>query len=136
MSATWQAQASGRASAFPWRTLLLAGALLIPAGGMAGQTLLTWQAVVLLLLAPVAEEVIFRMGLQASLLERQLAPWCANLLVAVAFAVAHWTVRGHVAALLVMLPALFIGAVYQRERRVAPCVCLHALMNLVWLFLA
>ncbi|MFT3734482.1 MAG: JDVT-CTERM system glutamic-type intramembrane protease [Rhodocyclaceae bacterium] len=136
MSTAWQVPASVRMPAFPWRLLLLAGILLVPASGTAAQTLLAWQAFVMLLLSPLAEEVIFRLGLQEALLARRVSPWCANLLVAVAFGSVHWVVRGDVAALLVIAPSLLIGAVYQHERRVAPCVCLHALMNLAWLLLA
>jgi membrane protease YdiL (CAAX protease family) len=31
------------------------------------------------------------------------------------------------------LPALAIGWIYQRTRRVAPCVALHAAMNALWM---
>jgi membrane protease YdiL (CAAX protease family) len=88
---------------------------------------------VLLALAPLAEEVVFRAGLQETLLRRLRAPWGANAATALAFALAHALQRGEAAALLVALPALLIGMTYTRTRRLAPCVVLHAAMNAVWL---
>ena len=49
---------------------------------------------VLLLFSPVVEEIIFRRGLQELLLSRRWSGWQANLVVAAAFALAHWALRG------------------------------------------
>ena len=87
----------------------------------------------LLVLAPVLEELVFRAGLHESLLRRLRAPWVANALTALVFALAHVLVRGETAAFAVALPALLIGIVYQRWRKVWPCVLLHAAMNAIWL---
>ena len=87
----------------------------------------------LLVLAPVLEELVFRAGLHESLLRRLCAPWVANALTALVFALAHVLVRGDPAAFAVALPALLIGIVYQRWRRLWPCVLLHAAMNAIWL---
>lgn len=94
------------------------------------------QAVALLLAAPLLEEIVFRTGLQEALLRRASAAWLANGLSALAFAAAHVAVRGDMQAALTFLPALAIGHLYQRQRRLAPCVALHALFNLVWLLWA
>jgi membrane protease YdiL (CAAX protease family) len=118
------------AYAFLARMACLACVLLLPLGGNANWTWL--QALVVLLVAPLAEEVVFRLGLHESLLRRRVPPLVANLLVAAVFGLAHWVVRADSAALLVMIPALIIGLAFECQRRLAPCVCLHVLMNLVW----
>ena len=87
----------------------------------------------LLVLAPLLEELVFRAGLHESLLRRLRSPLVANALTALVFALAHVLVRGEGAAFAVVLPALLIGIVYQRWRRVWPCVLLHAAMNAIWL---
>lgn len=92
-----------------------------------------WRALVLLGLAPAAEEVVFRIGLHEALLRRAVAPWLANAAVAVAFAVAHLATRPWPAAAALLVPALAIGWVYQRTRQLAPCVALHAALNALWM---
>jgi membrane protease YdiL (CAAX protease family) len=92
-----------------------------------------WHAVVLLLLAPAAEEIVFRAGLHEALLRCAVNPVLANTVVAVAFAVAHMATRPMPAAAAVILPALAVGWAYQRTRRVAPCIALHAAMNSIWI---
>lgn len=86
-----------------------------------------------LVLAPVLEEVVFRHGLQAALLQRVRRVGWANVLTACAFGLAHVVVQQRLAALWVVLPALAIGVLYQRTGRLAPCIALHAAMNAVWL---
>lgn len=86
--------------------------------------------------APVLEEIIFRSGLQASLQARAAGrPGLCNLLTAVVFAAAHVVVRPGALAALTVLPALAIGAIYARRRRLGPCIALHAAFNLFWLTL-
>lgn len=92
-----------------------------------------WRALLLLLLAPVAEEVVFRAGLHEALLRRAVSPLLANTAVAVVFAMAHVATRVSLSAAAVLLPALAIGWIYQRTRRLAPCVALHAAMNALWM---
>lgn len=88
---------------------------------------------VLLIAAPVLEESLFRAGLHEALLRHGRAAWLANVLTAAAFGAAHVAVRGDAAAFAVALPALAIGLVYSRWRRLRWCVALHAAMNAVWL---
>lgn len=83
--------------------------------------------------APVVEEVIFRLGLHEELLSRLHSAPVANALTALAFAAAHGLSRGTPQSLLTLLPALAIGAMYQRSRRLAPSIALHATFNAVWL---
>ena len=95
----------------------------------------SWSAVWLLAGAPVVEEVIFRLGLQQELLTRLRSPAEANAVTALIFAMAHGLSQDTVQSLLTLLPALAIGSVYQRARRVAPCIALHAAFNAIWLAL-
>ena len=95
----------------------------------------SWSAVWLLAGAPVVEEVIFRLGLQQELLTRLKSAPVANALTALVFALAHGLSQGTGQSLLTLLPALALGSVYQRSRRVAPCIALHAAFNAIWLAL-
>ncbi len=125
-AAGWREPAA--ASALPLALLAAAfGCALIALGVPA------WRALVLLLLAPAAEELVFRAGLHEALLRRAVTPALANAAVAVVFALAHMATRPFPAAATVILPALAIGWVYQRTRSVALCVALHATMNALWM---
>lgn len=95
---------------------------------------MTWHAWgLLLVLAPVLEEVVFRWGLQEALLARGLSARRAQGLTALAFAAAHLLLRGPSPwALATVVPAWCLGEVYTRWRRLAPCIALHALFNGVW----
>jgi membrane protease YdiL (CAAX protease family) len=120
--------------------LISSGVLLAALLWLLGRNVLdsvSWPALWLVVGAPVVEEVIFRLGLQQELLQR-LQPhsaWLANGLTALVFSVAHELSHSPVMALLTLLPALFIGHVYQRSRRLAPCIALHAFFNVIWLAL-
>jgi membrane protease YdiL (CAAX protease family) len=88
----------------------------------------------LLVLAPLLEETVFRAGLQEALLRHwRRRPCLANAMSAAAFGLAHAAVRADAAALAAALPALLIGAVYQRTGRLRYCIVLHAAMNAAWL---
>jgi membrane protease YdiL (CAAX protease family) len=94
----------------------------------------SWNsALTLLLAAPVLEEMVFRGGLMESLLRTGARAWVANLIATAAFVLAHALVRGAALALAVALPSLLLGVLYARQRRVAPCIGLHAFFNLAWL---
>lgn len=108
---------------------VLMSAMVLAASGHGSQRL-----AMLLVLAPLLEETVFRAGLQEALLRRWHAlPHAANAVTAAAFGVAHAIVRSDAAAFGVALPALLIGAVYQRTGRLRLCVALHAAMNAAWL---
>lgn len=94
-----------------------------------------WAPLLLLVIAPVLEEIVWRAGLQEALLTRTRWPAASiNLGVAASFALAH-TLRApdSVWAWLTLLPAWVIGQAYQRWRRLGPCIALHAAMNALWL---
>lgn len=127
-----QAATTGTAG-MPQRLLLASAAVLLSATVLVAADQGLQRLAVLLVLAPVLEESVFRAGLQESLLRRWHGlPFLANAVTAAAFSLAHVIVRGEVAALTVMLPALLIGAVYQRTGRLRLCVALHASMNAAW----
>ena len=109
--------------------LLLAGVGVAAAHAGAGMQ----RVWVLLVLAPLIEEAVFRAGLQEALLRRWNAPLWANVFTALAFGLAHAAVRGDAAGFAVAVPALLIGAVYGRWRQLRLCVALHAAMNALWL---
>lgn len=111
---------------------LLVAALAALALLAAGQD--AWRLLVLLVLAPLLEETVFRAGLQEALLRRwRQMPLLANLFTAAAFGLAHALARADAAAFAVALPALLVGAVYGRRGRLRECVVLHAVMNAAWL---
>jgi uncharacterized protein len=109
-----------------WLGISLIGLALLPAGG----------ALRSLWLAPWCEEVVWRWGLQAPL-ARRFGPRAAVWLSALAFGLAHLLFARdqadvwHAAA--TALPAAWIGLVFARSGRLAPCVAWHAGFNLVWL---
>ena len=88
---------------------------------------------VLLVLAPMFEEAVFRAGLQEVLLRRGFSPRMAILATAATFSLTHVVLRGDVAAFVVALPALLVGAVYGRWRRLRLCIAMHCAMNAAWL---
>lgn len=124
------AAAAGRLAVGPAAAGRLAACAL---GLAAAHALGVQQAFVWLALAPFAEEVVFRLGLQEALLRRGVAPLAANALTALAFALAHLPTHPWTWSAATAVPALCLGAIYVRTRRLAPCVVLHAAMNGAWL---
>ncbi|MEP7102298.1 MAG: JDVT-CTERM system glutamic-type intramembrane protease [Burkholderiales bacterium] len=103
-----------------------------------GNTAASVDTLTLLLLAPILEELIFRCGLQETLLRKRAcaAPGgaaLANIVTAACFALCHFAVVPGALSALTALPALAIGWIYQRTRRLAPCVAAHVAMNALWL---
>jgi len=106
----------------------------VPAASLSALSLPTlWPLAVLLVGAPLLEEVVFRGGLHEQLLRARLSPASANALTAAAFALGHGLARSWWLAVAVLLPAWAVGRLYQRERRLAPCIAAHAAMNLLWI---
>lgn len=111
-----------------WGGLLLAGTLL-----------LAWRpssapfALATLLTAAIPEEWFFR----AYFMTRIGQGWRANLAASALFSLLHGLTQGWTTALLVFLPSLFYGWLYQRTRDLPLLVLVHALSNLVYvMFLA
>jgi membrane protease YdiL (CAAX protease family) len=123
--------ASGVVSVATWLAAGLLVAMCLPA--------LWHDALLLIVVAPLLEEIVFRGGIQEPLLRRLspshgAEPWVVNVVTAIAFAAAHILTHLSFVSVLTVLPALVIGWLYQRTRRLAPCVALHAFFNAVWLF--
>jgi membrane protease YdiL (CAAX protease family) len=100
------------------------------------------RVLLLLVVAPLLEEIVFRAGVH-EMLCRRLGGWgstlavrTSNLLTALIFAAAHLAMHVELMAALTVLPALALGWIYQQQRRLAPCVAAHALLNAVWLLTA
>lgn len=90
----------------------------------------------LLVIAPAVEEAFFRGVVQATLLGRTDAlgrPVAANLITALLFGAAHLLAAPALHAAAVVLPALAIGALYQRQRSIAACALAHAAFNTFYL---
>jgi membrane protease YdiL (CAAX protease family) len=119
---------------FPGRALLAVAAL-------ATASVLDTRTLMLLVVAPVLEELVFRAGLHEALLRREAerSPPAAltwpNLITALLFGAAHVALRPGLAGALTVLPAFAVGACYERRRRLLPCIALHAAFNALWLLL-
>jgi membrane protease YdiL (CAAX protease family) len=105
------------------------GVLLLPIGA----------ALRSILLAPLFEEAVFRLGVHDALamhLPRDKAR-LAPALTALAFAGLHLLLAPGVLAwplaAATAVPAWWIGMLYERKRRLGTCVAWHAGFNLVWL---
>jgi membrane protease YdiL (CAAX protease family) len=127
-------------TAWPAASLAIGALALMAAAGHVEPALS--RGLVLLLIAPVLEEIVFRAGMHETLC-RHLGGWgspqavrASNVLTALAFAGAHLAVHLDLLAALTVLPALALGSIYQQQRRLMPCVAAHAALNAVWLLLA
>lgn len=105
------------------------GVLLLPMGA----------AMCSVVLAPLFEETVFRLGVHDALSMRLPASkvGLAPALTAIAFAGLHLlfasNLRAWPLAMATAIPAWWIGMLYQRDRRLAPCIAWHAGFNLAWL---
>lgn len=87
-----------------------------------------WGYVVIGILSPWAEEVVFRGAILHTLLqsERGLGRWTAITISALLFAIAHLNPAQMPHAFLI---GLLLGWVYERSRSLIPCVVLHCANN-------
>lgn len=111
-----------------WLALTLA----LAAGTWVADSLGLSRIWMLLALSPALEEVVFRYGAQEALLRHGVAPVKTVLLTAALFGLAHVLLRADLSAFAVAAPALVLGLVYARWRRLWPCVMLHSAMNGAW----
>ncbi len=93
-----------------------------------------FEALVLLVIAPVCEELFFR-GFVQDIIRSRLAYGLfgvslANVVTSVLFACVHLFSWGAFHSFLVFFPSLAFGYVYDRTGRISFCVLLHALYNL------
>lgn len=129
--ARFSLSASGR---LPIACVLLGMLSVVAAASVVGtDSARPWSLLVLLVLSPVAEEAVFRAGLQEWLLRHRAEPAIAIALTAFVFGLAHVAARGDLVAFAVALPAVLLGLAYQSWRKLRYCALLHAGMNLLWL---
>ena len=101
---------------------------------ISGIALLVWRpaempfALATLLMAAIPEEWFFR----AYFMSRLGKGIRANAIASVLFCLMHGLTRGWMAAVLVFVPSLFYGWLYQRTRDLPLLVLVHALSNLVF----
>lgn len=121
--------------------LVALAAPLVAAAGVWSRLLpqtLTVPVWYLLVAAPVWEELFFRRVLHQRLQQqawssrRLISFSLATWIVGVVFVLAHLPFQG-VHALLVLLPALVLGRLFERTDQVLPCIALHGWFNLCWL---
>ena len=112
-----------------WWAVCACGSLLLPLAAASRS----------LLLAPLLEEAVFRLGVQDVLVarlrpgHRAWAPWLTAALFAIAHAALAPDSSDALRAAATFVPALLIGVLYRRTGTLAPCIALHAAFNLVWL---
>ena len=101
-----------------------------------------WRTLAMLVLASIAEEIVFRGGLQRLLLRWRVGQrsWqsisAANVLTSSVFALAHLWAHPPLTALGVLPVSLLLGWAYERSgQRLAPPIVLHVYFN-VMLFIA
>jgi len=102
-----------------------------------------WQTLLLIgLVAPILEEVVFRGGLQPLLanlkpLHRQfgLGVSVSNVITSVIFALFHLINQPALWAMLVFIPSLAFGWLKDRHISVVPSIVLHAVYNLGFVLL-
>ena len=122
-------RATSRSAWITWSGICVVGALLLPIGTAARS----------IVLAPLLEETVFRHGIHDALSTRLPSGGVrfAPVLTALAFASLHLLFaadsRASLLALATAIPAWWIGALYERDRRLGPCVAWHAAFNLAWL---
>jgi len=116
-------------AAITWLGICALGLAALPAGA----------ALRSLVLAPLLEETVLRLGLHDALSRVAWPParrW-APLLAALAFAAAHMALARDAQdlprAAATVLPAWWIGTRYERDRRLGACIAWHAAFNLAWL---
>ncbi len=87
----------------------------------------------LLVWGPIAEELVFRAGLQNWLMRHFNRPLIANGVTSFLFALGHYVVAGELLMWLTLLPSLVLGWAYAKTRSVGFVICLHAVLNMIFL---
>jgi membrane protease YdiL (CAAX protease family) len=87
----------------------------------------------LLLVLPLAQELVLRGVVQRRLLQLRLGGVLTVVALAALAAALHAAVGGITLALVALITALVSGAMYSRSRRVLPCVLMVAAGNLLHL---
>jgi membrane protease YdiL (CAAX protease family) len=118
-----------------------------PNEAIAHQTLLAliegprgaWFAVmvaVVVIVVPVAEEVMYRGILQRTMVEMAGSRWVAILVTSIIFALMHWGAVAWHALLPLFVLSLAFGWIYERTGRLSASIVMHVLFNAVNVALA
>lgn len=111
------------------RHALAWGAIALPAAALlAWQPTYTSYTAAMVLTAALPEEWFFR----AYFMTRMGNGWRANVLTSLLFGFMHGLTWGWMAAVLVFVPSLFYGWLYQRTSDIVMLVLVHGLSNLVF----
>lgn len=110
-----------------WRSEGAEHPFLLILKGSQGIEAAIWIAIAVVILAPLAEELLYRVIVQGWL-ESQISPRVALLFVAILFSAVHSS-DGRPDALPLLPLALVLGYVYQRRHSYLAVVVLHALFN-------
>ncbi len=89
----------------------------------------------LLLWGPIVEEIVFRAGLQKHLMGHFHNHWVPNGITSVAFSLAHFLLMGNAASLMVFLPSMCLGYVYQYKGKIMWPIGLHIGFNFIFVTL-
>ncbi len=120
--------------------LLAVAAPLVAMAGVKGGLLPQHRSVplwYLLLAAPVWEELLFRRAVQQRLLFKNIGNGRvngfsrANWITAVFFVMLHLPFQGW-RGLLVVVPSLALGHLFEHDYQVIPCVIMHSWFNICW----
>ena len=87
-----------------------------------------------LILSPIAEELIFRGGLQDLLANEIPRSWpkeIANIITSVHFAIVHLLFKQDLSALLVFFPSLVLGWHYRRHKSIKTVIFIHFFYNFI-----
>ena len=124
--------------------LFLWGSLIV---GLGSSPTLGWVAdqpgvfFVLVFVAPVLEEYVFRRLVYDYVAERNHWAWpkeavfhisAANLVSSLLFVAMHIGFRGLTSGLMVILPSLYLGLIRRESFGLAPCILVHGIWNLGW----
>ena len=87
------------------------------------------QAVLVIVFAPILEEILYRGVFQETLRRLDLGPWPAILGTSVFFAIMHWSVVELHALVSLLVLSIGFGWIYERTGRLTAPIVMHALFN-------
>jgi membrane protease YdiL (CAAX protease family) len=87
----------------------------------------------LLFWGPIVEELVFRAGLQKLLMRQKFPALMANVMVSIIFSLAHCVLSHNPVMLVVFVPSLLLGWVYQKTDSLVWVIGLHSFFNLAFL---
>lgn len=86
-------------------------------------------ALMVVVAAPIVEEVMYRGLLQDLLRRREMPPWVAITATSIVFALMHWSAAEPNAVVALFVLSMGFGWIYERTGRLAAPIAMHALFN-------